>query len=435
MGRTKLPGYNGWGFIVEDIKSIRKDFFSYFFLFFQFVYFSGLIRQLGTDSFLVFNIFVTLFLCLINKKITKKAVGVILISFAIFTSINLISIFVFGLNQKLFAGYLGRIFLGYLIVIYFKNSFFEKFEKLVTFLALISLPLFIIQIIYPDFYNIFDSISNSVLSEERTGQYYSDSHGHKYLFIFLFNSWGPLRNSGFMWEPAAFGAVLSWAIIFNIIRNNFRINHRLVILVITALSTFSVGTYVYLIGILMVLALKNYKSTSIRILIFLVIFIFLGSQLNFISENRDMMSFKIEAEVSHRERALSGEASETEISRLTAFYIDFSYFLDWPFGYGLSADRGPEMKYLGSSPNGLMKSLVTWGIFGFLLIILSIKNLIKFIGITYSNNLSLFYIWSLTILFMIPLSGNPFYNQPLLFSLLFGIWLLNTGKFSKVQLT
>lgn len=424
MGRSKQSGYNGWGFIIEDIKSIKKDFFSYFFLFFQFVYLSGLIRQLGTDGFLVLNIFITLLLCLINKKITKKAVKVILISFAIFSSINLISIFVFGLNQKLFAGYLGRIFLGYLIVIFFKNSFFEKFEKLVTFLALISLPLFIIQIIYPDFYNIFDSISNAVLSEERTGQYYSDSHGHKYLFIFLFNSWGPLRNSGFMWEPAGFGAMLTWAAIFNLLRNNFKMNNRLYILLLTALTTFSVGTYVYLTGIFLLVILKNRKAAFLNTLFFLSIIAIIGSQLYIVTQNIELMQDKIITEEINRERALSGAAQESEISRVAGFELSIKYFSDWPFGYGLNAERSPDLKYLGLSPNGLMKMVVTWGIFGLIIIIWSVKNLIKFLGKYYSNDLSWFFIWSLVILYIIPISGNPLYNQPLLFSLLFGIWIL-----------
>ena len=416
------------GILADDLRSIRTDFFPYLFLFLQLVYFSGLVRQFMTDEFLVLNIIFSFLLCVFNKRLTSHSFRVIAASLFAFLILNVISSFVFGFNLRLVAGYAGRVLLGYLIVILLRDGFFERFEKLVTVLAVISLPLFIIQIFYPDFFNLFDSVSNSVLIEARLEQSERNLYGHKYLFVFLFNGWASIRNSGFMWEPAAFGAILSWAAIFNIIRNNFIINYRIYIFLIAALTTFSLGTYVYLTGLMLFLTIKNYKSTSIRIMFFIGVIIILGYQLSFTSENINMMSEKIEAEVGHRERALSGKASETEISRLAAFEINFNYFKDWPFGYGLAAERNSELKYLGASPNGLMKILVTWGIFGMILIIWSVLNLIKFLGRYYSNDLSLFYIWGLTILFIIPISGNPFYNQPFLFSLLFGIWIIKAEK-------
>lgn len=425
MRRSINSEHSGLRILIEDLRLIKKDFFSYLFLFIQFVYFSGLIRQFGTDGFLVLNIIVSLFLCIFNERIKEENLKVIILSFTFFVLINLLSIFVFGFNLHLFAGYLGRILLGYLLVLYFKNDFFEKFETLVTVLALISIPLFLIQVISPGFFNLFEYISNSVLSEERSGQMYPDSEGHKYIFVFLFNSWGVLRNSGFMWEPAAFGAVLSWAAIFNIIRNNFRINPGFSILLVTAITTFSLGTYVYFTGILLILVITNYKNTSIKILFFFVVLILLGSRLEFTSQNIKMMTEKIEAEVVHRERALTGKASEAEISRLAAFEINFRYFFEWPFGYGTGIENINELKYLGKSPNGLMRIMVTWGIFGFVLLFWSVIKLVNYKISHYQNHVSWFVKAGLIILFLMPLSGNPFYNQPLLFSIFFGIWVLN----------
>lgn len=428
MSRLKSSGNSGLRFLVEDLRLIKRDFFSYFFLFIQFVYFSGLIRQFGTDGFLVLNILGTLLLCILNNRITEKALKVILISLLLFVLINLISSFVFGFNQRLFAGYLGRIFLGYLIVLFFKDGFYIKFEKLVTVLALISIPLFIIQIITPGFFNLFESISNSVLSEERSGQMYPNSEGHKYLFIFLVNSWGVLRNSGFMWEPAAFGAVLIWAVIFNLIRNKYSANKRLYILLTAAFTTFSIGTYVYLVGIFLVLVIINRQSTFFKILLFTGIIILGISRMDFYSKNLEMMTDKIESEAEHLESARTGRASEDEISRLASFEINLKYFLVWPFGYGLGVDTVGDLKYLGKSPNGFMKILVTWGIFGIILIIGSVLKLMEYLLLFYNNKVTWISRLGLTILFLLPISGNTLYNQPLLFSLILGYWVLQKNQ-------
>ncbi len=424
MSREINSEHNGLRFLFEDFRSIKKEFFSYFFLFIQFVYFSGLVRQFGSDEFLVFNIVFSAFICFLKERITRRSLKVILISIIIFSVINLVSSFVFGFNIQLFAGYLGRILLGYLIILYLKNEFYEKFEILVTILALISLPLFLIQIIYPDFFHFFDSLSNAVLSEARSEQTDSNIMGHKYLFVFIYNGWATFRNSGFMWEPAAFGAMLTWAAIFNILRNNFVMNSRLYILLIAAFTTFSLGTYIYIAGIFLLLSLKNKKLTFPKLMFLLSILIIIGSQLNLVNENLEMMKAKVKAEEKNRERALTGTAEETDISRVAAFELSMNYFLDWPFGYGLAVEDIPDAKYLGNSPNGLMKILVTWGIFGIILVVWSVVKLLRYNMDFYRNNIPRLLRIGLLFLFIIPISGNPFYNQPLLFSLIFGIWVL-----------
>ena len=215
--------------------------------------------------------------------------------------------------------------------------------------------------------------------------------GHKYLFVFLYNGWATLRNSGFMWEPAAFGAMLTWAAILNILRNNFVMNSRLYILLLTAFTTFSLGTYIYLAGIFSLLSLKNKKLTFPKLMFLLSILILIGSQLNLVNENLEMMRAKVKAEERHRERALTGTAEETEISRVAAFELNINYFLNWPFGYGLAAEDIPDAKYLGRSPNGLMKILVTWGIFGILLVVCSVVKLLKYNMDFYQNNIHLLF--------------------------------------------
>lgn len=421
----KLPQeFSLFRFIKDDIAFIRKDSFSYLYLLIQLIYFSGLVKQFGTDEFLLINISFSLLLCLISKKIDSGSVVVILFSWFIFLTINIPSFFVFGVNLQLFAGYLGRILLGYLIVIYFKKYFFEKLERIITILAVISIPFYIIQLIYPNFFYLFDNISEAVLSESRADSQRSII-GHKYFFIFLLNGWGVLRNSGFMWEPAAFGGVIVWIIILNLIKSDYKVSGRFILLFCVALSTFSVGTYVALICIIIILLIGYYKTVLIKALFTVLIIIIVGIQLEIVTNNVNMMIEKIKSEGNTRTLVMNGKASETEISRVAAIGISFEYFMQWPFGYGLNVEKTDNLKYLGSSPNGMMRSLVTWGIFGLFVIIISIAKLLKHLEKKANGHLSIFQLFFLLIIFIIPMNGNPFYNQPLFFSILFGVWLVD----------
>ncbi len=386
----------------NSIKEIGRKKFSYFYMFFQLVYFSGLVRQFGTDGFLIFN-FVFSFMVFLAKgrKLEPFIFKIILVLLILF----IIPVVYWNqLNIRLYIGFIIRIINGYLILRIFDDEFVSIFVNLVFLLSFISIPLFIIQIISPEIFNVFTSLSNKVLSEDRIFA------GHKYFFVFLFNAWGESRNSGFMWEPAAFGGVLAWAIMFSFFQNKMNFNTKSYTMLFAMLTTFSLGTFLYIIIITLFFITVNLKKTYQLILPGLLIFIiFINSP--FLNDMKIMMEEKMIADQDQIEGVMVYK--EDRQSRTAGMIVSFEYFLKFPLGYGFIDD---EEAGFGFSPNGISIMLIRWGLLGISIFFYSISILVRYL----SPSVKLKPIPRVLaiICFALPFMGNPFYNQPFIFSFL-----------------
>jgi len=401
------------------IDEIYRDKISFLFLFFQFTVLSGCVRYFQNDAFIVINFIITSLFCISNNKISDRMHGFIFKVIIIFLLLNIVPAIAWDFSSNLFTGYLLRILTGVFIIIYFQEKFLVYFEKLVYVLAFISIPLFLIQIVNPKLLLIFTPISNFLVTDNRS-IYQSYGANFQYFFVYHFNIWAINRNSGFMWEPAAFGAMLAWAIAFNLFRNRFSLSTNLLIMFIAAVTTFSIGTILYL---LLLLIFQIYYSKSLRSKVKLITTISIAFVLllntTIASKNINMLLWKLRSEQTNRVRVMAGDAKITDVSRVTGFQTNFNFILKWPFGYGyFKKTEVGEYKYLGRSPNGLMRMIVTWGIIGLLLIVKGILNLILKLRIWNNANIGFLGIVLMLIILILPLSGNPFYNQPLIFSLL-----------------
>jgi len=399
------------------LKEIRNDKLSYLFLFFQLVFFSGLVKQFGTDEILVVNIAFTSWLCLTKKRITNRNINLIFAALGVFALINVIPSFMWGASPKLLLGFSGRIFLGALIVVYFKHDFFNVFEKLVFVLAFISIPLFLIQLIHVQVFDLFRGFSNLVLSDVRLHFGSGELSGHRYLLVFLVNSWGELRNSGFMWEPAAFGAVLAWAMLVNVFFHRFSLNPRLIVLFLAAITTFSIGTYVYLAIFILIYLSKNFGNKNAFYFIILLILIPVSYRFEFVQNNLAMISKKIESEQNLVKRIRMSHAPK-RVSRVGGFVGNIMPIIAEPFGFGLRYDVLSEQHFLYRTPNGFMVILRNWGISGLMIILICSCKLVDKLKILYEVNLNIVHKVLLMMIIMLPINGNPFYNQPFLIAIL-----------------
>ncbi len=396
--------------IKNSIDDILKNKLDYIFLFFQFLVFVGPIRQFSSDSFLFINLFLIIVLSIYKNrfKITEFFFAISIIYFLL----SVIPIIFFGLDFKLYAGFYIRLITAYFILQYFRIRFLVLFENLIFILALISLPLFVIQLINPSFFNVFTGVSQVMLYEE----YLTSTH--QYMFIFFFNGWAVYRNSGFAWEPAAFGAILSWAILFNLFINNFSVNLKTIVLLIAALTTFSVGTYSYILLLSLVYFYERKIQNGILLTFSSIILYFAVMNLPLFKNNLEMMNRKIT--VQQTDLLIDSEADNidvTKVSRIAGITVNLKLFLKWPWGYGFSDNEG-ERKYLGASPNGLMILIVRWGIGGICIMLLSMYKLALTLKYLYHPSLRKFNLFLCMIVYIIPLSGNPFYNKPMVLALL-----------------
>lgn len=411
---------------LNSLKQIKAELFSYLFLFLQFVVFSRIVWQFGTDEFIVINLGISILFCIIKTRyvFNNKLFYIIFV----FILLNVIPFLTFGWKPNTFIGYLIRLATAFFILYSLKNKFIEYFENLVFILASISLIFFIIQIINPEFFRLFNPISDAVLFKimKIPGR---EGFSHQYLFVYLFNGWGILRNSGFMSEPSAFGAVLTWAMLINLFFNKFRINFRFAIMFTAAITTFSVGTFLYLFLMVLTLIIQGRISSNITKAIFLsgLVFIILFN-LNITSFNLNMMKEKIETEPLKIAAARAGRSDASDISRVASFDINIKYFLKWPLGYGYGIERGTEFLYLGQSPNGLMTIMVTWGIFGLYFLALGFYKLTIKLREKYSVSLKPLTKIAVLILFILPISGFSFHNQQMFLALILAGYLYRVKK-------
>ncbi len=396
---------------VSGVKKILKHKFDYLYLFFQLIVFTGLVKQVSSDSFLIFNLFFTVTLALIKgRNIFNPLLFRIVFIYAL---IIVIPVILYGFNSVLYIGFLLRLLTGFFIILYFRLDFLIYFENLVFVLAYLSIPLYLLQLVNRSFFDVFTRLSQLVLIPN-----YLELGDFRYFFIFLVNPGGFTRNSGFMWEPAAFGGTLAWAMLINLYQSNFKPNTRFITFLIAAITTFSVGTYVYLFFITLLFLNENRLKKGYIIIIPFVIVLILVYDNPFFQDQLEMMSTKVLGEPENVEKALSGNVEAYQVSRYAGIYIALNYFQKNPLGYGFASNNN-SFDLLASSPNGLMHILVRWGIFGISIFFICVFRLVQFYKFYFSQKIRLFSFYLSILIFILPFTGNPFYHRPLLFSFLF----------------
>lgn len=407
---------------LQSCRMIMQDKWKYLFLFFQFFIFADMWKYCRADEILLLNCALSGLLALHRKVEWNKVAIVMLVCCLVF----LIPIIKYGLDSitiSQYLGYLIRILTACFIASYYRRDFIVKFENLVFILAYISIPLYIIQLIDPHLFDIFTSLSKAIMAGR---QGYDTPNGitmHQYLVIFVMNGWAQIRNSGFMWEPASFGAMLSWACLMSMYLHSFRLRPRMIIYAVAIISTFSLGTYFYAFLLLLLFLLQNSSVKQILMVsVFLLVTFYMFSKTDFFEEPRNMMLEKAETymNTSETELELSEEnflADETKIkrvNRLAQFFIIGEFILEDPFGRGMAS-----WKY--SSGNGFIRLLVMFGLGGlFLLFFLSrkmVKYLESFLRVKYVQRRQIVVFSSMLVL-MLPLVGNPIYNQVLWLTIL-----------------
>lgn len=400
-----------------SFKAIRQNKGDYLFLFFELVIFSDMVKQMLSDQFLYINLLISFTLVLHKRgnlnKTSFRIIGVYLL-------LCFIPILLYGFDEyRSYVGYGMRLFTAALIANYFKEKFIVYFENIVFLLASISIPLFIVQLINPHFYDFLTPFSRLVMADER--MWYLDDNGinmHQYCLFFVFNGWAQGRNSGFMWEPAAFGAVLTWAIIFNLFINRFRLNSKLIVLIISGLTTFSWGLYAYFMVILLAFVLQKGLNLRNTFALFFVFggFILLVTKTSLLVDQYELLETKYElhSKIDRQKDQIDPMGRITNVNRIEGFFLNINKVLDSPFGYGME-----NVKLIFSSPNGFIDLLTKWGIGGLAIIIFCFYQNVKVLKFIYFQEINKITFLLIVLAFILPLSGNPFYNDIFVFTLMF----------------
>lgn len=143
----------------------------------------------------------------------------------------------------------------YFMIREYKSYFTESLMRVTYQLVLITLPFYLVQLVSPDLLkSLLSPFNFSFAGQARSGGVY--------VFLFNLNPAAPFRNSGFMWEPGAFGGILIFLIIYEYIKNNKQLSKKIIFLSVYALTTISTTTFLgLLVFIFLILFKRNRKKT------------------------------------------------------------------------------------------------------------------------------------------------------------------------------
>ena len=257
------------------------------------------------------------------------------------------------------------IVLPYLLIKIFGAGLWVKVEKIVYILTIISLPLFLINVIFPQYFNellpIFRYFTRDVFHKfDHSNPYWS-----AIVYVNAIADGGLYRNSGFMWEPGAFAMIIIWAMSFNWLTNGMKIDKKFIIYFLALVTTFSTAGYLALFILFNAYYIRKLTFKNIAILIvssiFFAIYIyqldFMGKEINsYLQATRDNVLI------------YNRDYGAIKVNRIHVLIFDFARVIKYPFGYGYGNDS--EIVAV----NGLSSLLVMWGIPIFVYLIILIRR-------------------------------------------------------------
>ena len=254
-----------------------------------------------------------------------------------------------------------KIFLSYLAIRLLKrDGFFYYLKEIVYLGAQISIPLYLVQLVSFDFiFNFISSVQNAIPLLARETANFSN------IIVWGARPDSVYRNSGFMWEPGAFAAMLLFPIYIELNPNNKKINRKSIVLVIALLTTLSTMGYLALL----VLFLYYIRTTGKKLsLLLLPLFIIVG----LLILQQDFVLNKIQFELGRQdeieEHVYTTNNESASLGRIGSFRHDVSDWKSDPI-IGTGGDTNPFKGQLGTvinRTNGLSRFLLRFGVLGVL---------------------------------------------------------------------
>ncbi|CAN0579126.1 unnamed protein product [Ectocarpus sp. 12 AP-2014] len=157
-------------------------------------------------------------------------------------------------------------FTAYLFCVILREKALYYLVKVISHLAIVSLVFYSIQL----FQN--GAIVKAIGTTFERLTVDDGSFRYTNFVFFTFDDIHYYRNSGFCWEPGAFGSFLTLALMFNFLINDFKLNKEALIITLAILTTVSTTAYlgVFLLFFLRYRVLN--RGSKIAIIIFAVIF-------------------------------------------------------------------------------------------------------------------------------------------------------------------
>ncbi|MEP2056156.1 MAG: hypothetical protein ABJJ05_00025 [Maribacter litoralis] len=267
------------------------------------------------------------------------------------------------------------VFTAYLFCVILREKALYYLVKVISHLAIVSLVFYSLQM----FQNgaIVKAIGTTFESLTVDDQ----SFRYTNFIFFTFDDIHYYRNSGFCWEPGAFGSFLTLALMFNFFINDFKLNKEALIITLAILTTVSTTAYlgVFLLFFLRYRVLN--KGSKITIVMFAIIFAlaipnvpFLGEKIVEIYE-QDIQDLK---ELEQLSVYYEDEERQIPLNRFASVIFLYEQF-NWKLLLGVSNqyDEYYIDEYNVNISNGIMDFLTKFGVVGLFVLLYRYGKLCK----------------------------------------------------------
>lgn len=337
-----------------------------------------------------------------------------------------------AIHLRFFEIYIVSFIISYITIAALKNRFFIYYENILYYLSIISLFFWGILIVMPGtLINIFHLIQFSTPAYENV---------ESNIIVYTINSFKWIddpdaglglfslsRNAGFAWEPGAFACFLNLAIFINLIRTKFRIhnNIKLLIFIITLITTFSTTGFTLLMLLLLLYIYNQNIKYTILLLPFSVILCLFILTLPFMGQKiTELTNYDTDEMI---ENSVYLDHPETP-QRIQSLAIDFIDFLQNPIlGTGgqmtdrWTAKLGADIATI----SGIGKVLSVFGIVGIIFFFYSLAT--SSIEFTKTYNFR-GWLFPFLMIAMISISYSIIFN-----SLLLCFWAINSNYLTRKE--
>jgi hypothetical protein len=297
------------------------------------------------------------------------------------------------------------ILLPYFLHVYYGKIFLFKLEKIVFFLTAISLPLYLLNIL---FLKSFNSLASPF--ETFTNPDLLDNPNYWSIGLYtngieqIYGGISVLRNCGFMWEPGYFAVIIIWAMMFHWLISGVKIDKKTIIYSTAILTTFSTSGYLALFVLLSSIFLKNVSFAKLSLLfVFIYTFVFAVYSLDFVGG-------KIESNLQvagTSEFNYDPNYKAVKLNRIQIAKYDLVRVYKYPWGFGHYDRLSFEgVDVIGT--NGLTGLLRIWGVPVFFYIMYCLIRYLKIFNLGKNNPKILFLFF--TALLIVFFSQSVHYN-------------------------
>lgn len=306
---------------------------------------------------------------------------------------------------------------SFLFCITLRDLAVDYIIKVITHLSIISFLFYLVNLVNSDFILMIGNLVNFAPEIAPDGTVN--------LLIFNFHENFGIRNSGFCWEPGAYGSFLILALLLRFLKNNFVFDKTVITLILIMLTTISTTTYLALAIILFFYYRIRIGHFNIGFLFVLTIIVFLFIKVPFLNDKIVEAYNKDVSELEGIDNLIGwydGVGKELPLNRFASVTFILSHF-------GISILWGISNKYAElflnmynvSISNGIADFCAKFGVIG--LIYFCIQY-VKFCRNYFLNFEHMFY--CLLVLLLICF-GEPILILPILLIFLF-LYSYDTGK-------